>query len=235
MKSTIDPVADEPCADAALAVPVWDVPIRLFHWLLVALIAFSWWSAENDRIEWHIWSGIGVLTLLVFRILWGFFGSSTARFRSFVRGPRAVAAYLRDPGGWRGIGHNPLGALSVVILLLAVAVQVGLGLISLDEDGIIGGPLVSLVSFDLSEQAREWHQLFFNILLILIFLHVAAIAYYRVFRRKRLVGPMLTGRAIVDGGAEPMRAAKPWTALVCLIASLAFARWIVAGAPPFGG
>lgn len=228
-------VADDFLADAARAVPVWDLPIRLFHWLLVALIAFSWWSAKNDRIEWHIWSGIGVLTLLVFRILWGIFGSSTARFSSFVRGPRTLLGYLRDPDGWRGIGHTPLGALSVIILLLALAIQVGLGLISLDEDGIIGGPLVSLVSFDLSEQAREWHQLVFNILLILIFVHVAAIAYYRVFKRKRLVRPMITGRATAAEGAEPMRAARPWAAVICLIASLAFARWIVAGAPPFGG
>lgn len=235
MKRSIDPVADRPAENPALAVPVWDLPVRLFHWLLVALIGFSWWSAENDRIEWHIWSGIGVLTLLIFRLLWGFFGSSTARFASFVRGPRTIGNYVRDPGGWRGIGHNPIGAFSVVVLLLTIAVQVGLGLISIDEDGIIGGPLVSLVSFDLSEQAREWHALFFNALLILIFLHVAAIAYYRVFKRKRLVGPMITGRAMIDGEAdEPMRAAKPWTALVCLILSLAVARWVVAGAPPFG-
>ena len=220
--------------DATLLVPVWDIPIRLVHWLLVVLIAFSWWSAENSRIEWHIWSGIGVLTLLIFRILWGVFGSSTARFASFVRGPRTLAGYLRDPDGWRGIGHSPLGALSVIILLLALAVQVGLGLISQDEDGINGGPLVPLVSFDLSEQAREWHELSFNALLILVFVHVAAIAYYRLFKRKRLVGPMITGRATVDGSSEPMRAAKWWVALLCLIAAFAIARWIVAGAPPFG-
>lgn len=233
MKRTEDKAAA--LADAALAVPVWDLPIRLFHWLLVALIGFSWWSAENGWIEWHIWSGIGVLTLLVFRILWGLFGSSTARFSNFVRGPGTITKHVRDPDGWRGIGHNPLGALSVVILLLTIAVQVGLGLISIDEDGINAGPLATLVSLDVSERAREWHKLFFNALLILIFLHVAAIAYYRVFKRKRLVGPMITGRAMVGGGAEPMRPAKRWTALVCLVASLAFARWIVAGAPPFGG
>lgn len=235
MKATEDPGTSEPVADAGLTVPVWDLPIRLFHWLLVALIAFSWWSAENDRIDWHIWSGIGVLTLLVFRILWGIFGSSTARFTSFIRGPRAVVNYLRHPGSWKGIGHNPLSALSVVALLLGTTIQVGLGLISQDEDGFNEGPLVSLVSFDVSEQAREWHELFFNAVLILIFLHVTAIAYYRVFKRKRLVGPMFTGRATADGNVEPMRPAKRWTALVCLIAAFTIARWIVAGAPPFGG
>ena len=75
--------------------PVWDLPIRLFHWVLTALIAFSWWSVKNHEIEWHIWSGIAILTLLVFRLLWGLFGSSTARFASFVRGPAVVRDYLR--------------------------------------------------------------------------------------------------------------------------------------------
>src|SRR3954447_13725279 len=104
------------------AVPqrVWDLPVRLVHWLLAALIAFSWWSVHNHHTDWHIWSGCAILTLLIFRVLWGFFGSSTARFASFVRGPKTVLAYLR--GQWSGIGHTPLGGISVVALLGAVAV-----------------------------------------------------------------------------------------------------------------
>ena len=110
--------------------PVWDLPVRLVHWLLAVLIAFSWWTVHNHHTDWHIWSGCAILTLLLFRLLWGFVGSSTARFASFVRGPRAVADYLR--GSWTGIGHNPLGALSVIALLVAVAVQVSLGLVAED-------------------------------------------------------------------------------------------------------
>lgn len=235
MPRTIDPIDAEPVADAALAVPVWDLPIRLFHWLLVALIAFSWWSAENERIEWHLWSGFAILALLIFRILWGLAGSSTARFSSFVRGPGAIASYLRDPNGWRGIGHSPLGALSVVALLLATSVQVGLGLVTMDENGVYEGPLTGLVSFDASELAREWHELFFNVLLGFIILHVAAIVYYRIFKRRRLVGPMITGRAQLDRGTEPMRPAQWWTAVICLVLALAITRWIIAGAPPLGG
>ncbi|HEX7929290.1 MAG TPA: cytochrome b/b6 domain-containing protein, partial [Sphingomicrobium sp.] len=118
-----------------MKLPIWDLPVRLFHWVLVGLIAFAWWSAEYHYDDLHIWSGIAVLTLLIFRILWGFFGSSTARFANFVRGPRAVFGYLR--GDWRGVGHNPLGALSVVALLGLVSLQVGLGLFASDEDGLM--------------------------------------------------------------------------------------------------
>ena len=214
---------------------VWDLPTRLFHWLLVALIAFSWWSAENGEIDWHILSGIAILTLLVFRILWGIFGGSTARFASFVRGPRSVLTYLRDPGRWRSAGHTPLGALSVLALLALTTVQVGLGLFAVDEDGLNEGPLAGLVSIDTADAAREIHEIFFNLLLALIVLHVAAILFYRLFKGRRLVGPMITGKAELDPQAEPMRPAKTGAAFACLAVAVAFSSWILAGAPPFGG
>jgi cytochrome b len=211
--------------------PVWDLPIRLFHWLLAALIGFSWWSVKNHHTDWHIWSGCGILTLLIFRLLWGFVGSSTARFASFVRGPKSVVEFLR--GNWVGIGHNPLGALSVVALLAAVAFQVGLGLIAEDEDGIYAGPLSRLVSVDTSEKARDIHELWFNALLGLIVLHVAAILVYRL-RGSKLTKPMITGRAVVDPGTQPMRPGKWWAALLCLAVAIGVTRWVIAGAPPFG-
>ena len=211
--------------------PVWDVPVRLTHWLIAALILFSWWSVHNHHTDWHIWSGCAILTLLIFRLLWGFVGSSTARFSTFVRGPGPVRDYLR--GRWHGIGHNPLGALSVLVLLGAVAVQVGLGLISEDEDGIYTGPLSGLVSIDTSDKARELHGEWFNVILGLVVLHVVAIIYYR-FRGRRLTKPMITGRAMLDPGTEPMRPGKCWVALVCLAIGIGVTRWIIAGAPPFG-
>ena len=212
--------------------PVWDLPIRLFHWLLAALIGFSWWSGKNDHVDWHIWSGIAILTLLVFRMFWGLVGSSTARFSSFVRGPASVLAYLR--GEWRGIGHTPLGALSVVAMLLAISVQVGLGLVSEDEDGLYAGPLASLVSIDTSEAARDIHEQFLYVVLALIGLHLAAILFYRVVRKKRLIAPIIVGRGDINPGTEPMRRGKWWAALLCLAAAFAVTRWVVAGAPPFG-
>jgi cytochrome b len=205
--------------------------VRLVHWLLAALIAFSWWSVKNHHTDWHIWSGCAILTLLIFRLLWGFVGSSTARFSSFIGGPRAVAAYMR--GSWEGIGHNPLGALSVLALFAAVAVQVGLGLISEDEDGLYMGPLATLVSIDTSDEARDIHELWFKVILGFIALHLVAILIYRL-RGKRLTLPMITGRAKVDPGTEPMRPGKWWVALICLAVGIGITRWIIAGAPPLG-
>jgi cytochrome b len=186
---------------------------------------------HHHHVDWHIWSGCAILTLLIFRLLWGFVGSSTARFSSFVRGPRTIGAYLR--GGWSGIGHNPLGALSVLALLGALAVQVGLGLVSQDEDGIYVGPLAKLVSSDTSDKARGIHELWFDVIVALVAAHVAAIIYYRL-RGKKLTLPMLTGRAELEPGVQPMRPGKWWAALVCLAVGIGITRWIIAGAPPFG-
>lgn len=214
---------------------IWDLPTRLFHWLLAALIGFSWWSVENSYVDWHIWSGIAILTLLLFRLLWGVFGSSTARFANFVRGPRTVRSFLRDANSWRAPGHTPLGALSVLALLLVTAAQVGLGLIASDEDRLNQGPLAALVSSAASDTARQIHGVLFYILLALIALHVAAIVYYRLVRGKKLVMPMITGRSELDPGVAPMRPGKAWVAVLCVLVSVAIARWVVAGAPPLGG
>ena len=213
---------------------VWDLPVRLFHGLLTGLIGFSWWSVKFDHTDWHIWSGIAILTLLVFRLLWGFFGSSTARFANFVRGPRAIHAFLRDRKSWRMAGHTPLGALSVVALLVVTAIQVGLGLIATDPDGLYEGPLAELVSLHTSETARDLHEYNFYLLLALIVLHVVAILYYRFVRGSKLAKAMLTGRAVLEPGVIPMRPAPWWVAIICLAVALTISRWVVAGAPPFG-
>jgi cytochrome b len=207
------------------------LPTRIFHWLLAALILFSWWSVRNHHTDWHIWSGIAILTALIFRLLWGFFGSSTARFATFVRGPRAIIDDLR--GRWRDIGHTPLGGLSTLVLLGAVAIQIGLGLVAQDEDGLYAGPLARLISSDASDKARDMHELWFNVILLLVVLHIAAIAFYRL-RGRKLTRPMITGKAVLDQGAEPMRPGKWWAALICLAIAFAVSRWVVAGAPPFG-
>jgi cytochrome b len=221
------PLSVEPAPEQ----PVWDLPVRLVHWLLVGLIAFSWWSVKNHHTDWHIWSGISILTLLLFRLMWGLFGSSTARFASFVRGPSHVMRYIR--GDWYGIGHTPLGALSVVAMFLAIAVQVGLGLFNEDDDGLYAGPLANLLSPDTTDKIRGLHEFNFNILLGLIVLHVGAIIFYRL-RGKHLTKPMITGNAASDPAAKPMRPGKWWVALICLAVALGIARWVVAGAPPFG-
>jgi cytochrome b len=221
-----------PAGNARVA--VWDVPTRLFHWALAALIGFSWWTAEEEKLELHIYSGYAVLTLLLFRLLWGLFGSSTARFRNFVKGPAAVLAYVRDMRGWRAIGHSPLGALSVVALLGLTLLQVATGLINADNDGLYEGPLALSVREELVDTAHDLHELLFNVLLVFIAIHVAAVLFYRLFLGKKLVGPMIHGRAALDPDVEPMKPGRGWVALLCLVAALAITRWIIAGAPPLG-
>ncbi len=229
MKST------EGSAPAGTArVAVWDLPTRLFHWTLAALIGFSWWTAEEEKLELHMYSGYAVLTLLLFRLLWGLFGSSTARFRNFVKGPAAVLGYVRDMRGWRAIGHSPLGALSVVALLGPTLLQVATGLINADNDGLYEGPLALSVSTDVVDAAHDVHELLFNVLLVFIAIHVAAILFYRLFLGKKLVGAMIHGRAVIDPDVEPMKPGRGWVALLCLAAALAITRWIIAGAPPLG-
>ena len=231
-------MTDPEAAEAAAAVParlaVWDLPTRLFHWVLVGLIAFSWWTGEQGQNDLHFYSGYAVLTLLIFRLLWGIFGSSTARFSSFVRGPRAVAEYLGRMRSWPDVGHTPLGALSVLALLAVLLLQVGTGLIQTDDDGLVEGPLAPLVSYDVAEAAHDLHEASFDLLLILIGLHVAAILFYRLALGKRLLGAMITGKAKIDSPAEPMRPGKAWVAVVCLVVALGLTRWIIAGAPPLG-
>jgi len=173
-------------------VRVWDVPTRFVHWLVVLGFAISWWTGETGRLEWHRWSGYALLGLLTFRIYWGFFGSSTARFRQFVRGPRTIASYLR--GTWATQpGHNPLGAMSVVLMLILLVAQIGFGLFAVDVDGMESGPLSLYVSFEAGRVAAEWHEAIFNVLLWLVALHILAIAYYLVVKRQNLAAAMVRG------------------------------------------
>ena len=136
-------------------------------------------------------------------------------------------------GEWYGVGHNPLGALSVLALFAAVAIQVGLGLIAQDEDGIYLGPLARLVSSDASDKARDLHDTWFNVVLGLIVLHLLAILFYHL-RGNGLTKRMITGRAALHPETEPMRAGKWWAALICLAIGIGITRWVIAGAPPFG-
>ena len=189
-------------------VRVWDLPVRLFHWMLVLLVAALWGTHELHMMDVHVLLGQAMLGLILFRLIWGLIGSSTARFSSFLRGPSAVLAYLRAPAG--GFGHNPLGGWSVVAMLAVLGVQVGLGLFASDEDGEHYGPLSHLVSYDSARTLAERHETFFNILLVLIGVHLGAILYYRFVKREDLVTPMVTGRREPIVSGETLAAAPAW-------------------------
>lgn len=197
-------------------VKVWDAPTRLFHWSLVTLIAGAWFTAENGWIDWHFRCGYAILALLLFRLVWGFVGSDTARFARFVKSPVAALAHLahitkREPD--TEIGHNAAGGLMVLAMLALILVQVGLGLFS--TDGIFtDGPLAYLVGPDLSDRITGWHEFNFNLILAAVVLHVAAILTYAVLKRHDLVRPMVTGLKKLPAGLAAPRMAPLWLALL---------------------
>lgn len=210
---------------------VWDGATRLFHWLLVVLIGVSWWSAENYHMDWHYRSGLAACALLIFRLLWGLFGTSTARFRQFVKGPRGILRYVRGQASPH-IGHNPLGGWSVIALLLALVTQVVSGLFSVDIDGIESGPLSYLVSFDQGRVAADIHHISFSVVQALVVLHIAAILFYLFVKRHNLIGAMVTG---YERTAQPISNAKGgWTKLgLAVVAAFLLTWWISNGAKLF--
>jgi cytochrome b len=198
---------------------------------MALLIPAMWWTAEEGFLEQHRIMGLILLALVIFRLIWGVCGSETARFSRFVRGPKAVLAYLRGEGG-AALGHNPLGGWSVAALLLVVSAQMSLGLIAQDEYAIVAGPLNHLVSYETAEAATELHEALFNGVAALIALHIAAVLFYQLRKRNNLIGPMLTGRKPVPVGTAQPRQAGTRAAVLALLAAIAIAGWIALGAPP---
>ena len=218
---------------ATTSIRVWDLPTRLFHWLLVALFGFSWWSAETGAMDWHRLSGSLLLGLVAFRLIWGVIGGSTARFATFLRSPMNVLAYLRssspDP---RSPGHNPVGGYGVAIMLLLLLVQIGTGLFAVDIDGIESGQLSHLVSFDQGRVAAEIHELSFTLLQVVAGIHILAILFYRLVRKRDLITPMVTGLDNQIGDARgALRPATPLRLVVSLALAAALAWWTAAGFP----
>ncbi|MEP0190579.1 MAG: cytochrome b/b6 domain-containing protein [Erythrobacter sp.] len=214
-------------------VRVWDLPVRVSHWGFALLVPAMWYTAEYSHWGWHKRFGLVLLGLLVFRFLCGCFGTRTARFVSFVKGPRAVLAYLRGHGA-SGVGHTPIGALSVVALLLAMSVQVGMGLFAGDPYDGATGPLNILVGVETADWLTNTHEWFYWVVLGLVALHLAAIAFYTLIRRKKLIVPMITGKRQSDAaqGNDP----EAWgTTLAGMAMAVGVSIWVAYGAPPFGG
>ena len=203
-------------------VKVWDLPVRLFHWSLVLLVVTSFVSAKigGNAMQVHLLAGYAVLALLLFRILWGLLGGTHARFASFVRSPLAVIAYLKalkQDKAEHHLGHNPAGAWSVILMLLALLAQAATGLFA-NDDISTEGPLAKLVSKALSDRITGMHHLNVKLLLALIGLHLSAIAFYFFYKRENLVKPMITGFKEAAGGlGEGMqKQGKVWLAAVLL-------------------
>jgi cytochrome b len=190
----LDSAMDEPLHP----IRVWDLPTRVFHWLLAACVLASIVSAKvgGDAMVWHFRLGYAAFTLIAFRMLWGLVGGRWSRFASFVYAPGTVLRYLRGqgrPGEHLDVGHNPLGAFSVFGLLAVLAAQVGSGLCAEDDVSNIG-PFNKFVSGATAEALTHWHKKYGQWLVIgLVLLHVAAILYYLLRKKQNLVRPMWTG------------------------------------------
>lgn len=182
-------------------IKAWDVPTRVFKWLLVATVVLAWATNKyaTQHSEWHKWNGYAALALIAFRVLWGIYGGRTARFSSFVSSPRILVAYIRTQMHGRTpprfLGHNPLGGWMVIALLFAVAAQSLLGLFSAGDDYLsLQGPLARLASDTTVGWATRLHRLGFNVILGLAAIHVAANVFYDLFCRAGLIRGMITGR-----------------------------------------
>ena len=184
-------------------VKVWDPALRIFHWGLAASVLAAWGLGQfgPDIMTLHFYAGYTVLGLLVFRLVWAFIGPAPARFASFVYGPReilgyAAVAWRRTPSYWRG--HNPLGGLFILAVLLALFLQVATGLVLDPEDFVNAGPLADAVPNAISTgTAPSLHETLGNVILGLVVLHLAAIAFYKLWKHEDLIRPMLTGRKTV--------------------------------------
>lgn len=210
-------------------IKIWDLPTRLFHWVLVVLIALAWCSQEFNSMDFHVYVGYAILTLLVFRIVWGVVGSDTARFRHFLRSPFAAIAHLlhihrREPD--RDIGHNAAGGWMVLVMLALIGVQAGTGLFA-NDDGDTEGPLMHFVEKDTSDWLSHIHSLNFKLIEAAIVLHILALLTYAVVKRRNLVWPFITGAKTMPEDVQAPRLVNPGWALLVLILAAGFVFWLV--------
>lgn len=214
-------------------VRVWDLPTRLFHWLLAATVIASVVTGKvgGGLMEWHLRSGCLALGLLAFRLVWGLVGGRWSRFASFLYAPATVLRYLRGqtrPGEYLDVGHNPLGAGSVFALLAILIVQVGTGLVADDEIATVG-PLNRYVSNATATLASGWHKnVGFYVIVALVLLHIGAILFYRLRKKVDLIGPMLSGDKTLPAGVPAARddlASRVLAVVLALVCAAAVA-WV---------
>jgi len=213
---------------------VWDLPVRLVHWLIVLAVAGSW-ATHYAGVEWFAWHrrlGYTVLVLVAFRIVWGFVGTRHARFGHFVRGPRAILDYLRGRTAVAPVGHNPVGALGVVALLGVLFVQAATGLVANDEI-MNAGPFYGWIDPALSNRLTTLHRQSSDVLLVLMGVHVLAVAWHVLGRRRPLLKAMLTGRkSASEVPAEQAIAGSRSALALAIVAVLALALALAVRSAP---
>jgi cytochrome b len=206
-------------------VPVWDLPTRLFHWLVVALVAAAYLSWRLNWMDWHAWFGEALLALVLWRLLWGFFGSDTSRFARFLASPRAAwhhLAQIRRREADREPGHNPAGGWMVLVLLALLLGETLTG-IYVGNDVADEGPLTELTPAPIANLITALHRLLWQALLAAVVLHLLAIFIYFAVKRHNLLLPMVTGRKRLPDSVPPPRMASMARALAALLCAAAAA------------
>ncbi len=213
------------------SVRIWDLPTRLFHWALAACVVALVITANvgGNAMPWHFRFGYCVLALLVFRVVWGLIGGHWSRFHTFFYSPARLVRYIRgDHPSDDTIGHNPLGALSVFVMLAVLAAQVASGLLS-DDEIAFSGPLTRFVSNATVSLATGYHtEIGQFLVLALVGLHIVAILFYVGVRKQSLVRPMIDGNKTLPTATRPSRddAASRVAALVVLAFSATLSWWV---------
>ncbi|MEW5964116.1 MAG: cytochrome b/b6 domain-containing protein [Pseudomonadota bacterium] len=220
-------------------VVAWDLPTRLFHWTLLALVGSAWVSFQyaealgDFRLKWHRWNGLAILVLLVWRLMWGLAGASTARFSSFLGSPLDALGYARDHLSGRKtryLGHNPLGAWMVIALLAALLTQATLGLFALEHNDLATGPLYPLAGAKLAKTLTSWHAWLFHWLILpLVALHVAANILYGLLAGEPLIAAMVTGKKPIAAYHDADAATVPPRPLLRALLLLALSSTVVFG------
>ncbi len=208
---------------------VWDAPTRLFHWAIVLLVLASWATAHFELMDWHVWSGYAIFTLLVFRLLWGIVGSDTARFAWFLRSPAAAFRHLRvfhrrEPD--TEIGHNAAGGWMVLLLLGLLAFQVATGLYA-NNQALTEGPFAELVGQETSDWLTHIHRVTFTVIEIAVLVHVLAVGAYMLVRRHDLLLPMITGSKRLPAGLRSPRLRSPILAVACLAVAIGVVTYVI--------
>jgi len=191
-------------ASGSATVKVWDLPTRLFHWTLVLLVIAMVWTGWTGKLDLHMTLGQAVLSLVLFRLVWGFTGNRYARFSEFVAGPMAGLRYLGTLFGRPGpnyVGHNPVGGWAVLAMLGLLALQAGTGLFTSD-DIVTDGPLFSKVSGSTAALLGSIHRRAIWVLLAVIAIHLLSSVFYLTIKRENLVTPMITGRKTAPAALE---------------------------------
>ena len=203
---------------------IWDLPLRVFHWLLVIFVAIAWYTVKvSGDMDLHMLAGQAILALLIFRVIWGFIGTRHSLFKNFIFGIKEVVFYLKNifsSNVKKYGGHNPLGSIAVFIILSLLLFQTITGLFATDYDGYFKGPLNDFISSAAGNSITGLHHENFELFIIsMIFVHIFAIFFHLLVKKENLIFPMFSGKKRDIDASEAIKESKIIKALIALLAS----------------